>query len=550
MLVFEGLSVAYGPVQALREVSGAVAAGEAVAILGPNGAGKTTLLRSLSGFLRPRGGRIAFEGRDITRAEPHALVRLGMAQVLQGRQLFGTLTVLENLRLGAYVRFGSAQRAAIEADLDRIYALFPILRERRRQLAGTLSGGEQQMLAIGRALMARPRLLLLDEPSLGLAPVVVDTIFEVMGRINQGGVALLLVEQHVTKALALAARGYVLEDGRIVLAGSRAELQHHPLVASAYLGMTPVAARRGGPLVSFTTKPGQAPAPRPALRGEGPLIELVSAQAKQEEGDMDLGLKGRVALVTGGSMGIGKAIALALAEAGARVAICARTKEPLVDAAAEIAKKATTEVIGIQGDISQQAEAEKIVAQARERFGQIHILVNNAGGRRMGPVADSKDEDWLDLFGQKLLGAVRVTRAALPAMPKSGEGRIINVTGLTAQQVIPNLADVSATNAAMTALTKNLSAELAKDRILVNAVSPGLVRTEFWERRAQEMATAQNITPQQWMDQFAASMGIPLGRWATPNDIAHAVLFLASDLASYITGITLVVDGGMRKGIA
>jgi len=233
----EEVSVAYGPVQALRGVSASVGAGEAVAILGPNGAGKTTLLRAVSGFLHPRGGRVMFEGRDVSRAEPQALVRLGIAQVLQGRQLFGPLTVLENLRLGAYARFTRASRAAIEADLQRVYALFPILQERRRQRAGTLSGGEQQMLAIGRALMSRPRLLLLDEPSLGLAPLVVSAIFEALRQLRDAGLTLLLVEQNPDAALALATRCYVLEVGRVVYAGEAQALDAEGGLAAYYLGL-------------------------------------------------------------------------------------------------------------------------------------------------------------------------------------------------------------------------------------------------------------------------------------------------------------------------
>ena len=233
----EAVAVAYGAVQVLYDVSIRVTRGEAVAILGPNGAGKTTLLRTISGFLRPRRGLILFEDAEITGIHPHALVRRGVTHVMQGRQLFGPLTVLENLRLGAYARLSTSERTPLEQDLERVYALFPILRERRRQRAGTLSGGEQQMLAIGRALMARPRLLLLDEPSLGLAPLAVGTIFEALRQLRDTGLTMLLVEQNPDAALALATRCYVLEVGRVVYEGDATDLRSQGNLAEYYLGL-------------------------------------------------------------------------------------------------------------------------------------------------------------------------------------------------------------------------------------------------------------------------------------------------------------------------
>ncbi len=242
MLEVERLAVAYGEALALRDVSLTVGDGEIVAVLGGNGAGKTTLINALAGIVPVRSGTVRFDGYDLTLHPAHEVCPRGIAVVPEGRRLFAHMTVQENLVMGSYARAARPHRREAEAE---VYRIFPRLHERRRQLAGTLSGGEQQMLAIGRALMARPRLLLLDEPSQGLAPVVVDAIFEVMGGINRAGVALLLVEQHISKALEVAARGYVLEDGRIVLGGSRDELTHHPLVASAYLGVTPGRAARG-----------------------------------------------------------------------------------------------------------------------------------------------------------------------------------------------------------------------------------------------------------------------------------------------------------------
>jgi branched-chain amino acid transport system ATP-binding protein len=233
LLQIQDVAVYYGGIQALKGVSLHIDVGELLAIVGANGAGKTTLLRTVSGVLRARSGSIRFDGRDVTRLPPHAIVGLGIAHSPEGRQLFGGLTVLENLRLGAVQR---SDRAAVEHDFEYIFELFPILRERRQQRAGTLSGGEQQMLAIGRALMARPRLLLLDEPSLGLAPLLVERIFDVIARLKSERVTLLLVEQNARMALEVADRAYVMETGRIKLTGSAAELAANPEVERAYLG--------------------------------------------------------------------------------------------------------------------------------------------------------------------------------------------------------------------------------------------------------------------------------------------------------------------------
>lgn len=233
MLEIEDLHVAYGSIQALRGINLRVDAGELVTLIGSNGAGKSTTLLTISGVLRPRQGRIRFEGRDLAGVAPHEIVRLGISHCPEGRLIFGRLTVLENLVLGAYHR---RDRRGIQADIERVYALFPRLAERRRQIAGTLSGGEQQMLAIGRALMSRPRMLLLDEPSLGLAPLLVERIFAVIQELQQQGVTILLVEQNAYQALRVASRAYVLETGQIRLAGPAAELANDPRMRAAYLG--------------------------------------------------------------------------------------------------------------------------------------------------------------------------------------------------------------------------------------------------------------------------------------------------------------------------
>ena len=233
LLRLEDLHAAYGPVAALRGLDLAVAPGELVCLIGANGAGKTSTLRAISGLLPPARGRIVFDGREIQRSAPARILEAGIAHCPEGRRVFPYLTVDDNLRMGAYVR---RDRRAIAEDVERVCTHFPILAERRRQMAGTLSGGEQQMLAIGRALMARPRLILFDEPSLGLAPTVVETTFEIIADIRRRGTTVLMVEQNAYLALRMADRGYVMETGRIVLAGPAAELLADDHVRRAYLG--------------------------------------------------------------------------------------------------------------------------------------------------------------------------------------------------------------------------------------------------------------------------------------------------------------------------
>jgi len=233
MLEVSGLRVAYGGINAVKGIDLRVEAGELVTLIGANGAGKTTTLKTLAGLVRPAAGRISYDGTDITAVPVYRLVQLGMVLVPEGRGVFSRMTVEENLAMGAHCR---KDRPAVDADRDRVYALLPRLAERRRQLAGTLSGGEQQMLAIGRALMSRPRLLLLDEPSMGLAPIMVEKIFETIRTIAADGVTLLLVEQNARLALEVSGRGYVMESGLIALAGGARALLDNPRVRRAYLG--------------------------------------------------------------------------------------------------------------------------------------------------------------------------------------------------------------------------------------------------------------------------------------------------------------------------
>ena len=233
MLEIKDLSVYYGVIQALKGISFEVNEGEVIALIGANGAGKTTTLHTVSGLIAPKSGSVIFEGQDITKTPAHKIVSMGMAHVPEGRRVFASLSVLQNLRLGAYTR---NDKEEIEESLRKVYKRFPRLEERKNQPAGTLSGGEQQMLAMGRALMSNPRIILMDEPSMGLSPILVNEIFDIIKEVSAGGTTVLLVKQNAKKALSIADRGYVLETGRIVLEGKAQELLNNKSVQSAYLG--------------------------------------------------------------------------------------------------------------------------------------------------------------------------------------------------------------------------------------------------------------------------------------------------------------------------
>lgn len=233
MLKIENINVYYGAIHALKGISVAVTEGEIVTLIGANGAGKSTILRTVSGLLKPKTGQILFEGQNIAAVAAQQIVKMGISQVPEGRRIFANMTVMENLELGAYVR---KDKQGIGQDMNKVFERFPRLAERLAQVAGTLSGGEQQMLAMGRALMSRPRLLLLDEPSMGLAPLLVKEIFSIIREINAGGTTVLLVEQNAHMALSIAHKAYVLETGRIILAGPAQELAESEEVRKAYLG--------------------------------------------------------------------------------------------------------------------------------------------------------------------------------------------------------------------------------------------------------------------------------------------------------------------------
>jgi branched-chain amino acid transport system ATP-binding protein len=234
MLELTGASASYGSVPAISNISISIGEGEAVGLLGANGAGKSTTLRAISGLVKLSSGSVTFAGADLASLPPHRIPELGIAHVPEGRQVFPEMTVQENLEIGAYVPTAKAERART---LELVYGIFPRLADRRRQLAGTMSGGEQQMLAVGRGLMLKPRLLMLDEPSLGLAPVMTDVTFEKIGEIHKMGTAILLVEQNVSRALSLVARAYVLESGKVIMHGTSSELANNKQVQAAYLGI-------------------------------------------------------------------------------------------------------------------------------------------------------------------------------------------------------------------------------------------------------------------------------------------------------------------------
>jgi branched-chain amino acid transport system ATP-binding protein len=233
MLNVENINVHYGAIHALKEVSFHLEENEIVALIGANGAGKSTSLNTISGLLHPTSGRVVFAGEDISAVSPQEIVRKGIIQVPEGRRIFASMSVWENLEMGAFTR---SNRAEINARMESVFERFPRLKERRKQAGGTLSGGEQQMLAIARALMAEPRVLLLDEPSMGLAPILVEQIFDIIREINESGTSIILVEQNALMALSIADRGYVLDTGRVALEGSSDDLLHNPQVINAYLG--------------------------------------------------------------------------------------------------------------------------------------------------------------------------------------------------------------------------------------------------------------------------------------------------------------------------
>ncbi len=236
MLAIRNLKSYYGRMQALKGVSLHVEEGEVVSLIGANGAGKTTLLNSIVGLVSSRTGQILFSDTDIIQRNPRQIIRMGVSLVPEGRQLFAPLTVMENLILGAYQRYRKDKKSEIKSDLEKVFVLFPILKERKSQIAGTLSGGEQQMLAIGRSLMARPKLILMDEPSMGLAPLITTQIFQIISELHKQGTTILLVEQNAEAALRISSRAYVMETGRVVLQGMSQELLHNQEVRRAYLG--------------------------------------------------------------------------------------------------------------------------------------------------------------------------------------------------------------------------------------------------------------------------------------------------------------------------
>jgi len=236
MLKLEDIFVSYGAFEVLQGISIRVGPNETISVIGPNGAGKSTLVQAITGFLPLKRGKIIYDETDVTGYSPERLVSKGMVQIFEGRRVFSNLNVIDNLLLGSYAHYHRSEKKRIQGDLDYVFGVFPILKDRRKQLSGSLSGGEQQMLAIGRALMSRPKFLILDEPSLGLAPLVVKEIFQVIERLQKQGIPILLIEQNVHAALQISQRGYVLESGRIFMEGTREELMANEEISQAYLG--------------------------------------------------------------------------------------------------------------------------------------------------------------------------------------------------------------------------------------------------------------------------------------------------------------------------
>jgi ABC-type branched-subunit amino acid transport system ATPase component/NAD(P)-dependent dehydrogenase (short-subunit alcohol dehydrogenase family) len=483
LLTLECVSAAYGRIQALSQISLVVPEGAIVALLGANGAGKTTTLNVISGLVPASGGRVLHRGHAIERRRPHEIVRAGIAQVPEGREVFRDMTVRENLDLGGHVRH---DRAATHRDLERALDYFPLLRERLRQRAGTLSSDEQQMLLMARALMAGPSLLLLDEPSLGLSPLLVQQVFGIIRQINADGMTILLVEQNVAIALGCSSYAYILENG---------EMAHE------------------GPSASLTPT---APSAKPISAPDRPLVRRPFAMTDTH-----------IAIVTGAGSGIGRAIAHRLAEDGFHVVV--------VDMAEARAQEATASIIAAGGSAEAAAldlRDEDAVPALIAGLPRLDAVVNNAGIFDERLLMNLTAEDFRRHYEINLVAVFRMSRHAVTRLPRGG--KIVNIAS-RAFLGARNHAHYVASKAAVVGLTRAMAMELAAKGILVNAVAPGLVDTPL----------LQALTPERLAAQLALQ---PTGAAGRPEDIANAVSFLASPRMDFITGQVLMVDGGKSLG--
>ena len=475
-----------------------VAAGEVVAMLGANGAGKSTTLRAISSMVRPSAGTVRFDGRDVTGLPGDVVARRGLAHVPEGRRPLPRLTVRENLRLGAFGRRGRE----VDTDMDGVFDRFERLRGRRDQKAGTLSGGEQQMLVIGRALMSRPKMMMLDEPSLGLSPVLVQEVFRMIRELATEGLTVLLVEQNVVQALGVADRGYVLSTGRVTGHGTSQQLMQDPALLTSYLGSAAAAAQGGGGTVM----------------SRGRFV-------------------GSTAIVTGSASGIGRQTAVQFAAEGAQVVVADIDADGASATVAQIEQAGGVARVSIT-DVGDPSAVEELVERTVADWGRIDILHNNAYWAPLyTAVADTTIEQWDRTIAVTLTGAFLGCKFAIPHMIEAGGGVIVNTASTAAIVASPTFGAYMAAKSGVLGLTRSVAYDYGPMHIRCNAVLPGLIRTAATE------PVLSNDERSEWL-----RSKIVVGRIGEPSDIAHAVLYLASDESSFMTGQTLVIDGGRQIG--
>ena len=494
MLEIRNLTVAYGGVVAINDANLDVAAGRMVAIVGANGAGKTTLLNTISGVARSAGGTIRFDGRQIAGLPGHKVAQLGIVQVPEGRQILAPLTVEENLRLGHLAAQDRSQN--INQDLERVLELFPMLRESLDRPAGRLSGGQQQMLAIGRALMGCPRLLLLDEPSLGLAPVVVGQVFGMLQKLHSEGLTILLVEQNARRALSVSSYAYVMERGRMVKEGESEALIEDAAVIAHYLGQK---TERYADCSPFAV-------------GDGPMT----------------GDRGRpTIIVTGAGSGIGYETAICLA--ARYVHVLCWDVDPVRLAATPSPHLAFAKV-----DVRDGARMRELVEEAEGKDHRIDGLVCCAAIFRRVPFLDLDEETFDAHMAINLEGTFLACQAVLPVLRRRKTGSIVVFSSSIARSGSATGAHYAATKGGLLGLMRSLALEAAADGIRVNAISPGVTDTP----QPRGHSTEEQL--------YAKAKDIPLGRIGTPREMAQAVEFLLGPRSSYVTGQDIRVNGGSQ----